>query len=157
VSTTSRIGRLQRLLPVLLVLASASFMLGVTLPLMQVDRLYFLSASPSLVEVVCSLSSHGDIAIAAVTAGSSLLFPAAKLAVLHAAAFRAHGPAIEIPKWFKALAHWSHLDFMVAALIIFAAKTSGLATAATKPGLWFFAPSAVLTAIASSMLSEQAE
>ncbi len=156
-STSRRIFILNRLLPLLLLLASISFTLGVTLPLMQVDRLYFLSTSPSLVEVTQSLWSHGDFAIATVTAAFSILFPAVKLGVLHAAAFRAHGPAIEIPKWFKALARWSLLDVMVVALVIFAAKTSGLATAATKPGLWFFALSAVLTAIASSTLSKQVD
>ncbi len=36
------------------------------------------------------------------------------------------------------------LDVVLVALVIFAAKTSGLATAFTQPGLWFFAASAVL-------------
>ena len=148
---------MQRFLPLFLLLASLTFALGVTLPLMQVDRLYFLSSSPSLVELVQSLWSHSDYAIAIVTAAFSIVFPAVKLAVLHMAAFRAHGPAIEIPKWFKALARWSLLDVMVVALVIFAAKTSGLATAATKPGLWFFAASAILTATTSSWLSKHVD
>ncbi len=146
---------LSRLLPLVLLGASASFVLGVTLPLLQVDRLYFLSTSPSLIEITTSLWTSGNIAIAIVTAAFSIVFPSLKLIVLHFAAFRAHGTNVEIPKWFKALARWSLLDVMVVALIIFAAKTSGLATAVTKPGLWFFAVSAVLTAFASSTLSHQ--
>ena len=124
---------------------------------MQVDRLYFLSTSPSLIQVTASLWSHQDYAIALVTAAFSIVFPALKLAVLHVAAFREHGRSVEIPKWFKALARWSMLDVMVVALIIFAAKTSGLATAATKPGLWFFALSAILTAIASAHLAHKTD
>jgi paraquat-inducible protein A len=143
---------LSRFLPIILLGAAMSFALGITLPLIQVDRLYFLSSSPSLIEVTGSLWIHGNIAIAIVTAAFSIVFPLLKLIVLHFAAFRAHGANVEIPGWFKALARWSMLDVMVVALIIFAAKTSGLATAATKPGLWFFAISAVLTAIASSAL-----
>jgi paraquat-inducible protein A len=146
-----------RLLPLILLGASTSFALGVTLPLIQVDRLYFLSTSPSLIEITTSLWTNGNLAIAIVTAAFSLLFPLLKLTVLHFAAFRAHESNIEIPKWFKALARWSLLDVMVVALIIFAAKTSGLATAVTKPGLWFFAISAVLTAIASSTLSKSGD
>ena len=49
------------------------------------------------------------------------------------------------------LSNWSMLDVVLVALVIFAAKTSGLATAATKPGLWFFAASALLTAVASAL------
>ncbi|MGL4489089.1 MAG: paraquat-inducible protein A [Rhizobiaceae bacterium] len=146
---------LSRLLPLILLSASFSFALGITLPLIQVDRLYFLSSSPSLIEVTTSLWSHENFAIAIVTAAFSLLFPLIKLIVLHLAAFRAHETNIEIPKWFKALVRWSLLDVMVVALIIFAAKTSGLATAVTKPGLWFFAISAVLTALASSAIANQ--
>lgn len=142
------------LLPFLLLAASFCLALGITLPLMQVDRLYFLSQSPNLIEIVASLWTNGDFAIALVTAAFSIVFPLMKLAVLHAAAFRAHGTAVSIPGWFKALARWSMLDVMVVALVIFAAKTSGLATAATKPGLWFFAISAVLTAITSSHLAK---
>jgi paraquat-inducible protein A len=146
---------LYRFLPLILLCSSMSFALGITLPLMQVDRLYFLSSSPSLIAVVASLWTHSDFAIAIVTAVFSIIFPILKLTVLHFAAFRAHESNIKIPKWFKALARWSLLDVMVVALIIFAAKTSGLATAATKSGLWFFAISAVLTAVASSEISNK--
>lgn len=145
---------MNRIEPLLLFLASTTFILGITLPLVQVDRLYFLSSSPSLIEIVTELWTRGDLAIAIVTGAFSILFPVAKLIVLHFAAFRAHGPAITIPGWFKALARWSLLDVMVVALIIFAAKTSGLATAMTKAGLWFFAASAILTAVVSAKLTD---
>jgi paraquat-inducible protein A len=39
--------------------------------------------------------------------------------------------------------------------VIFAAKTSGLATALTQSGLWFFAASAVLTAASSALLKQR--
>lgn len=145
---------LSKFLPAILMCASISFALGVTLPLMQVDRLYFLSSSPSLLQVTASLWTGGDFAIALVTATFSVVFPLLKLTVLHFSAFRAQETNFKIPKWFKALARWSMLDVMVVALIIFAAKTSGLATAATKPGLWFFALAAVLTALASWILAK---
>ena len=142
------------LVPLLLLTASFSLAFGISLPLMEVNRLYFLSQSPNLVEITTGLWTKGDYAIAVISAAFSIIFPLMKLAVLHTAAFRAHGPAITIPGWFKALARWSMLDVMVVALVIFAAKTSGLATAATKPGLWFFALSAVLTALAAGHLAK---
>lgn len=142
-------------LPLLLLGASLSFALGVTQPLMEIDRLYFFTSTPSLIEVTTGLWTHGDYAIAIITALFSLIFPLAKLAVLHIAAFPSAVGAPVIPSWFKALARWSMLDVLVVALIIFAAKTSGLASAAAKPGLWFFALSVVLTALASAAAAKQ--
>ncbi len=144
-------------LPLVLLGASLSFALGITLPLMQVDRLYFFTTTPSLVEITASLWTNGDIAIAIITALFSLIFPLAKLAVLHFAAFPTPGSAVTLPSWFKAIARWSMLDVLVVALVIFAAKTSGLASAAAKPGLWFFALSVVLTALASAAVARKHE
>lgn len=137
-------------LPFLLLGASLSFALGVTLPLMEVEKLYFFSTTPSLVEITTSLWTHGDIAIAIITALFSLVFPLAKLVVLHVAAFPASSGFVTLPPWFKSIARWSMLDVLVVALVIFAAKTSGLASAAAKPGLWFFTLSVFLTALASA-------
>jgi paraquat-inducible protein A len=128
------------LLPLLLLGASLSFAIGVTQPLMEVEKLYIFSSTPSLIDITAGLWSHGDRAIAVITALFSLVFPIAKLAVVHVA------------HWFQSVARWSMLDVLVVAIVIFAAKTSGLASAATKPGLWFFAISVVLTAIASSAI-----
>jgi paraquat-inducible protein A len=143
------------MLPILLLGASLCFALGVSQPLMEIDRLYFFTATPSLIDVITGLWGHGDYAIAIITGLFSLMLPLAKLAVLHVAAFSAAGAALRIPHWFKALARWSMLDVLVVALVIFAAKTSGLASAAAKPGLWFFALSVVLTAGASVAVTQK--
>ncbi len=145
------------ILPLLLLGASLCFALGITLPLMEIDRLYFFTATPSLMEVTTGLWTHGDYAIAIITALFSLVFPLAKLAVLHIAAFPSASGAPAIPHWFKALARWSMLDVLVVALVVFAAKTSGLASAAAKPGLWFFALSVVLTALASRIVTAKGQ
>jgi paraquat-inducible protein A len=84
----------------------------------------------------------------------SVIFPTMKLGVLYLAAYGGASRPL-IPNWFRALANWSMLDVVLVAVVIFAAKTSGLATAFTKPGLWFFAASAVLTAAASSLAKRQ--
>ena len=129
--------------------ATLCYGLGITLPLIHVERLWVFKDEPSLVQMIASLWSGGDIAIAAIVALFSVVAPAAKLMLLHMAAHDAEGPGL--PAWFRAIANWSMLDVVLVALVIFAAKTSGLATAVTKPGLWFFASSAALTASASWM------
>lgn len=139
-------------LPLLLFAATFSFGLGIVLPLIQVSRLYFFTNQPSLIGLVAGLWNSGDVALALVVGAFSLACPAVKLGLLHVAAYDGR---TAVPWWFKALANWSMLDVVLVALVVFAAKTSGLATAFTKPGLWFFAASAVLTAISSALLKRR--
>jgi paraquat-inducible protein A len=143
-----------RILPPILFAATFCLALGVVLPLIQVERLFLFTDEPSLVGIVAGLAAEGDPLLAAVIGLFSLAFPAMKLLLLHFAAYGPRGAA-PIPGWFRALSNWSMLDVVLVALVIFAAKTSGLAAAAAKPGLWFFAASAVLTAICSALLKRK--
>lgn len=142
-------------LPLILQAASFCLALGVVLPLIRVDRLFVFSSEPSLVGMISGLWSEGDWLLAAVIALFSLAFPVMKLALLHVIAFGGEKHELSIPTWFRALSNWSMLDVVLVALVIFAAKTSGLATAFTQPGLWFFAASALLTATASYLAKKQ--
>ncbi|GAA4118781.1 paraquat-inducible protein A [Aminobacter aganoensis] len=144
---------MRSLLPLILFAASACFAFGLVLPLIHVDRLYFFSEEPSLIGMISALWRGGDWLLATIVALFSVAFPALKLGLLHNAAY-GH-PGTGVPAWFRALSNWSMLDVILVALVIFAAKTSGLATAFTKPGLWFFAASVVLTATASAAIKHR--
>jgi paraquat-inducible protein A len=137
-------------LPLLLFAATFSFACGIILPLIQIERLLFFTDEPSLIGIIAGLWSTGDRPLAALIALFSVIFPALKLLLLHIAAY-SKPPRPTVPGWLRALSNWSMLDVLLVALVIFAAKTSGLATAASKPGLWFFAASALLTAGASAL------
>ncbi|WP_337918486.1 paraquat-inducible protein A [Pseudaminobacter soli (ex Zhang et al. 2022)] len=137
-------------LPLLLFAATFSFACGIILPLIQVERLLLFTDEASLIGIVAGLWRTGDRPLAALIGLFSLVFPAIKLLLLHIAAY-SKPPRPAIPGWLRALSNWSMLDVLLVALVIFTAKTSGLATAATKPGLWFFAASAVLTAGTSAL------
>jgi len=141
--------------PLVLFAATVCFALGLVLPLIGVERLFVFTDEPSLAGMIAGLWSGGDLALAAIIALFSVVFPALKLGLLYMAAFG--GPsAPAIPGWFRSLANWSMLDVVLVAVVIFAAKTSGLATAFTRPGLWFFAGSVVLTAVATSFAKRNA-
>ena len=141
------------LLPILLLASSMCLAFGLTLPLVRLDRLYFFSQSPALLEIVSGLWEDREVLLAFVVGLFSIVFPAAKLAVLHIVAFtQRDAGGIRVPAWLKMLGKWSMLDVLLVALIVFAAKTSGLATALTQPGLWFFAASTVLSSAAAAML-----
>ncbi len=137
--------------PLILFTATLSLALGIVLPLLRVERLFVFSDEPSLVAMIAGMFTQGDWLLAAIIALFSIVFPGVKLGLLHIVAYGGKNSGRRVPDWFRGMANWSMLDVVLVALVIFAAKTSGLATAFTMPGLWFFAASAVLTAAASQL------
>ena len=136
---------------VLLVVASGSLALGLTLPLVRVDRLWLFEDRPSLLDIVQGLGSEGEWLLALAVALFSVVFPIAKLVTAQLAAIER---SIAPPRWLSALSKWSMMDVLLVALAIFAAKTSGLAAAASEPGLWFYGLSA-FSALAATYLGSR--
>ncbi len=137
--------------PYLLLVAAISFGLGISLPLVQLEKFYFLTETPSLLGIIGGLWGAGDMALMAVITLFSLILPVAKLAVSYQSVFNQRPPA----KWASMLAKWSMMDVLLVAILVFAAKTSGLATAIAQPGIWFFGLSAISTAIAAMGISHE--
>ena len=132
--------------PLLLLIASVSYGLGISLPLMRFEKLWFFSETPSLLTIVGDLWQQEEIFLTLVIVAFSILFPALKLVTAHQAVFT-NKPA---RGWTAALAKWSMMDVLLVAIVVFAAKTSGLASAISQPGIWFFALSAITVAVASA-------
>ena len=138
------------IVPLFLVASAFSLALGLALPLVRFEKLYFFSETPSLIGIVTSLWSQGSPALAVVIALLSIVFPIAKLIgiAVEATAPSAGGRQDRaVARLLPILGKWSMMDVMLVALVIVAAKTSGMATAFTQPGLWFYAASAVMTGI----------
>lgn len=142
----------------LITFAAFSFALGITLPLLQMERLFFLTDRPSLITIVGQLFSSSDYLLAILVGGVSIIFPGIKmlsLSAMLAAKDLDHATADRASNWLGLLSKWSMLDVLLVAITIFAAKTSGLATAITQPGLWFFAASTIASAFAASIVKKQ--
>lgn len=139
-------------LPLVLFAATLSLGLGLVLPLIRIDRLLLFTDEPSLLAIVSGLWVEGEALLSLVVALFSIVFPCLKLGLLHVAAYGGRDAHSRLPSWLRALSNWSMLDVVLVALVIFAAKTSGLATAISQSGLWFFAASAVLTVTASALM-----
>jgi paraquat-inducible protein A len=90
--------------------------------------------------------------LASVVGLFSVILPVTKLAVAQLAAARVPAAAHVLHRWIGFLSKWSMLDVLLVALVIFGAKTSGLATAIAQPGLWFFTASAILSALATHLI-----
>lgn len=137
--------------PLLLLVASVSFGLGIALPLMRFEKLYFFTETPSLIDIVLNLWVEGEWLLAFTVFAFSILFPLIKL-------FTTFQSALANQKatgWTSALAKWSMVDVLLVAIVVFAAKTSGFANAFTQPGVWFFALSSITVAISTAGLKEQ--
>lgn len=134
-------------LSLLLPLASFSFALGLTLPLMRFEKLYFFEETPSLIDIIIELAAGQDTALALLVGSFSVLLPAVKLLLLHVVAFGGgRGRSLAL---LSAVGKWSMMDVMLVALVVFAAKTSGLASAVTQTGIWFYATATLSSALAA--------
>jgi paraquat-inducible protein A len=143
---------MNKIIPLALFTATLALGIGLTTPLMTVDRLYFFSQEPSLVAVIVSLWKGGEVLLALIVAAFSVVFPVTKLALMHLAVAQGRYAVSGTHRLLGHLSRWSMLDVLLVALVIFAAKTSGLAEVMTKPGLWFFAASALLSAAVSAVV-----
>ena len=138
----------------LLLAASMSFALGITLPILHMQKLYFFEETPSIISLLMALWEEGERLIALAVLAFSVIFPLLKLMIVFIAAIApqarlAHSPII---RWAGVLSKWSMMDVLLVALVITAAKTSGLADAIVQPGLWFYAASAIAGAVAAALL-----
>lgn len=144
-------GFMRLTLAVALVLAPLSFGLGIVLPLMRFETLYFFDTSPSLLGVIATLWNGGDPALAIVVGLISVVFPVVKLVAISAEAVgQARGSGLAM-RLLPHLSRWSLMDVVLVALVIVAAKTGGIAQAFSQPGLWFYAGSALMAALAHGL------
>lgn len=137
------------LVPILLVLSALFLAFGLVLPLVRFEKLYFFDETPSLIDIVVSLWGQGSQGLAVLVTLLSIVFPVVKLfaIALEATTPAPSGSAGWLARLLPILGKWSMMDVMLVALVIVAAKTSGMASAFTQPGLWFYAASAIMTGL----------
>lgn len=135
----------------LMVSGAAAFAAGLLLPLLALEKLYFFTETPSLLQIVVGLWQEGSVLLSLIVAAFSVVFPALKLLVItvEALAAQSGGTGSAAFRHMKMIGRWSMIDVLLVALVIFAAKTSGLASAITQPGLWFFAYAVLASALAA--------
>lgn len=129
------------------------YVLGVTLPMVSVQRLRFWTDEPSLIELIAGVIESGDLFLAIVVMIFSIIFPVLKLGYLSLAAIagpeRAPRAALDHIGW---LGKWSMMDVLLVAIAVFAAKTSGFASAISMPGLQAYAGAVIASAFAAELL-----
>lgn len=149
-SFLSRSGPFSIFLPLILAVSAFSFGLGLTLPLVVMEKLLFFTETPSLIGILTGLWAGEEPILALLVGLFSLVLPSIKILLLHVAAFR--GRKSRSVGLLGVVGKWSMMDVLLVALVIFSAKTSGLATATALPGLWFYTIATIGTAMAAAMV-----
>lgn len=142
------------ILALALVMAPLFFGLGIVLPLVRFETLYFFNQSPSLLGVVWALWSGDDSALAVVVGLVSVVFPVIKMSAIAAEAVGVERKSGLATRLLPQLSRWSLMDVVLVALVIVAAKTGGIAQAFSQPGLWFYAGSALIAAVAHALAGQ---
>lgn len=135
--------------------AAACLVLGLTMPVVQLTRLYFWTDTHSIIFVISALYDTGERYLAAVLFIFSIVLPAFKLIYIIMAGTLITFDPNRGSRWFKRiewLGKWSMLDVLVLALLVFYAKSTDLADAVALPGVYFFSASVILTMIAYGLI-----
>ena len=147
-------GAMERPFVISCLAAAALFLgFGVTLPLIEFSRLFVFSQTPSLIAMVAGLWHNGDRALAVIVAVASIGLPAVKITAMATEALVPNaGKRPLAGRAAHLLARWSMLDVLLVALLVFGAKTSGLASVTMQPGFWCFLASILFAALAGAAL-----
>ncbi len=143
---------------ILALAAAGCLVLGLTLPVMKLTRLYFWTDTPSILSIVSALWASGEIFLAGVIFVFSIVFPTLKLLYIAMAGTLTTFDPARRSRWLKRigwLGKWSMLDVLVLALLVFYAQAIEFADAVSLPGVYFFAASVFLTMIAYSLIDRE--
>ncbi|MCV6576144.1 MAG: paraquat-inducible protein A [Cohaesibacter sp.] len=139
-------------LPLLLAFVAFAFGLGLVLPLVSLDRLFLFTETPSLLSILVGLWQDGEPLLSGLVGLFSIIFPSFKILLLHYIAYHGSAGRGRSMALLALTGKWSMMDVLLVALVIFSAKTSGLASASVLPGLWFYAFATLGSAFAAILI-----
>jgi len=148
-----------RLVIILLLLSVTSLVLGVFLPVVEVRNFAIFSNKFSIMEAAWQLLVDDQYLLGAVIIIFSIIFPLGKIlatAVAWYSIYRVGRVRMTIIDRLEFLGRWSCADVLLVAIAIVVAKASGIAGATMEIGLWFFAASIPLTALAVYLVKKSA-
>ncbi len=145
-------------LPLLLGVALACLIAGLTLPIMEVRNFWLFGGSYSILGAIVLLINEGEVLTGAILLAFSVCLPVAKIMALLATWWRLRAggrPAPWLPRLLEAIGKWSMLDVLVVALVIFAAKAGALVDASVAGAVVPFIISIALTLYCARRITGQ--
>lgn len=150
---------LEGLLVNLLLLATLGLLLvGLTWPVLTLEKFYFFANTVSLWSALLQLIAEQEWGLVAILGLFSVVFPILKILWLFVlwnlepaggAGHRRH------LHWLAVFARWSMLDVFVVALLVVSVKLGALAQARVELGIYAFAASVLLTMALSGWIGRR--
>jgi paraquat-inducible protein A len=142
--------------PVMILLSFGLLVMGLSRPLMKVEKMVFWRNEYSVLQGVHGLWDQQQYILALILFFFSIVFPMVKLAALGLIWFaRLPDPKRQAAlHWLGLLGKWSMLDVFVVAILIVLVKLGPLAKVEPQRGLYWFA-AAILTSMITSMYVER--
>jgi paraquat-inducible protein A len=152
---SSPMSGFQRFLVALLTLAATSTLaLGVSLPAIQLTKLYWWTDQHSILSAIAALFLDGEYFLACLIFLFSVCIPVMKLIyLLVVATVTPERPLARVAMLdrLEGLGKWSMMDVLVLALVIFYVNASYVADATALPGVYWFSLSVFLTMAAYTL------
>ena len=140
-----------RMLGWLVLIAGVLLLLGWTMPIMTVNKLWFLSERISILEGAATLWHQGSYLFCAVIVVFSVIFPILKLGFALYLWYRVDARSAALGHslgWIERMGRWSMLDVFIVALTVVAIKVSLITDVAIHAGIYAFTAAIVLSLIA---------
>jgi paraquat-inducible protein A len=145
--------------PILFAIAAAGLAVGLSRPLIQVEKAIFLENEYSVWTGVVGLAEDGEWLLAGVVFFFSFVFPIVKLAMLVWIWFAPQARARR-DLWLRRLeelGRWSMLDVFAVAILIVATKLGPLAQVNARPGVYWFCAAILASMLATIRVRQLAE
>jgi paraquat-inducible protein A len=143
---------------VLLLLALGLLLVGLTWPVLTLEKFYVFANTVSLWSALLQLIAEGEWGLVVILGLFSVVFPILKIIWLfvlwnlEAAGSDRHRRHLH---WLSQFARWSMLDVFVVALLVVSVKLGALAQAKVELGIYAFTASVVLTMGLSAWMGRQ--
>ncbi|PID46311.1 MAG: paraquat-inducible membrane protein A [Proteobacteria bacterium] len=132
----------------LLICSLIALVIGVTAPLLTLQKLYFIENTISLISTIQTLYTENEWLLFTVIALFSLCIPVIKIISLLLIVNIGYQPGSFLDKalsLIETLGKWSMLDVFIVALLLVSVKLGALAKVQVHYGLYVFAFSVILT------------
>ena len=146
-------------IPILMILSIWTLVRGLSLPLVNVEKMVLWKSTYSVFTGVMSLIEVKEYLLGSVLFFFSIIFPLTKLAALGVIWF------IRLPEerrswllhWLEVLGKWSMLDVFIVAILIVAVKLGPLANIEPRPGIYYFCAAILLSMITTMWVDHLAQ
>ena len=139
-----------RLIGIGFLVATLLLGIGISLPVMTVTKLFIFTGEKSIVGVVINLAHDREYLLTFIVLAFSVVLPVTKNGVAYVlwrnVDFNSDAHAMGL-RILNSVSKWSVADVLVVALCIVIAQSTGMASARSAPGLYFFVASILLTSV----------